>query len=428
MIALAIRGYATWIGPVYAADLIGAGLGALLAVPLLVLFKPPVLIVFLAVLAAGAGLLFSLHVPSRTVLTIGTAVTVIALVVAITTSLVSVPRNYFSAPHIQVSEKWNPLSRVLGYKVGAGPGNGGAIVYDQAWAPVPAIVNGKIPDWKALSLGPQSVGFEIEKGGHALIIGGGGGRDIDNALTSGIKDVDVIEINSAIVSIVDHQLGSFSGSPYTLPHVHTAIGDGRAVLAERSTKYDEIHIGFTDTLSADSAQGFALTESNLYTREAFEEYFDHLSSNGILSVSRLRKLTGPEAVRVTILTLGALQHRGIKDPERNVVVLRGRDVLGSEFETVLARLHPWTSAELARTRGARGAADDRRDVRAGRAVRLGLAGHPRGGLEPVLPQLRVQRLPAHRRPTVLLQHAAPELDLQSAARRCRRTTRSRSCS
>ena len=341
------RGYATWIGPVYAADLVGAGLGALLAVPLLVLLKPPVLIIALAVMASAAGLLFSLHVPSRSLLAIGTAVTVLALVLAIITSLVAVPRSYFKTPHIKVSEKWTPLSRVLGYNFGVGPGGSGAIVYDQAWAPVPAIVNGKIPDWKSLSLGPQSVGFSLEKGGRALIIGGGGGRDIDNALTSGVGNVDVIEINSAIRDIVDKQLGSFSGSPYTLPHVHTAIGDGRAVLAARSTKYDEIHIGFTDTLSADSAQGFALTESNLYTREAFEEYFDHLRPNGMLSVSRLRKLTGPEAVRVSVLALGALQHRGIKHPERNVVVLRGHDLLGSEFETVLARLQPWTSAELA---------------------------------------------------------------------------------
>ena len=346
VVALAIRGYATWIGPVYAADLIGAGLGALLAVPLLVLLKPPVLIIALALAAACAGLLFSLRVKSRTVLAIGTGVVAVVLLLGLATSIVAVPRNYFETNN-KVSEKWTPLSRVLGYRFGNGPGDGGAIVYDQAWAPVPAIVGGKIPNWKQLSLGPQSVGFTMEKGGRALIIGGGGGRDIDNALTSGMRDVDVIEINAAIRDIVDNQLGSFSGSPYKLPHVHTAIGDGRAVLAGRDTKYDEIHIGFTDTLSADSAQGFALTESNLYTKEAFNEYFDHLDPDGVLSVSRLRKLTGPEAVRMTVLALGALEHRGIKDPERNIVVLRGTDVLGSEFETALVRLRPWTSAELA---------------------------------------------------------------------------------
>ena len=81
VIALAIRGYATWIGPVYAADLIGAGVGALLAVPLLIWFKPPILIILLAVAAAGAGLLFSLRVPSRTV--VGASAPVCLLVVLV---------------------------------------------------------------------------------------------------------------------------------------------------------------------------------------------------------------------------------------------------------------------------------------------------------------------------------------------------------
>jgi hypothetical protein len=316
----------------------------------MIVLKPPVLMVGLALLVAIAALLFSLRTPTTRLSVVGSAVMVVALVLAITTPLVAVRRNYFDAPDITVSEKWTPLSRVLGYKVGAGPGNGGAVVYDQAWAPVPAVVDGKLPDWKALSLGPQSVGFALRPGGHALIIGGGGGRDIDNALTSGIANVDVIELNAAIRDIVDNELGSFSGSPYTMPHVHTAIGDGRAVLASRSTKYDEIHIGFTDTLSADSAQGFALTESNLYTREAFDEYFDHLAPDGILNVSRLRLLVGPESVRVTVLALAALQHRGVAHPERNVVVLSGRDILGSSYQTVLARLRPWTGADLAKLR------------------------------------------------------------------------------
>ena len=352
VVTLAIRGYPEWIGRVYSVDLLGAGLGALLAVPLISVFKPPVLMVVLGFAVALVGFLLTLDEgPWRIQFSLfALAATGVALVLALNTAFVAVPRSYFGTAHVKVSETWTPLSRVLGYEVGTGPNASAAIVYDQAWAPVPHIVDGQLPDWNTLSLGPQSAGFSLAHGGNALIIGGGGGRDIENALSSGVGHVDVIELNSAIVDIVDHQLGSFSGSPYTLPHVSTAVGDGRAVLARRSTKYDEIHIGFTDTLSADSAQGFALTESNLYTREAFDEYLDHLTPGGILSVSRLRHLVGPESIRVTVLALAALQHRGVAQPERNVVVLRGHDVLGSEYETTLAKLTPWTPAELATVR------------------------------------------------------------------------------
>jgi hypothetical protein len=45
-----------------------------------------------------------------------------------------------------------------------------------------------------------------------------------------------------------------------------------------------------------------------------------------------------------------LRDRGVAHPERNVVVVLGHDVLGELFGTTLARLRPWTDAELARLR------------------------------------------------------------------------------
>jgi hypothetical protein len=194
------------------------------------------------------------------------------------------------------------------------------------------------------------VGYELTGPGRTLVIGGGGGRDIENALSSGQKQVDVIELNRAIRDAVDHDLRQWSGAPYSLPGVSVDIGDGRSRLASRDTKYDVIHIGFTDTLSANSAAGFALTEANLYTLEAYAEYFDHLKPNGILNVTRLHRLVGDEALRATVLALEALKREGVGHPERNVVVLLGHDIFNELFGTVLARREPWTSSELARIR------------------------------------------------------------------------------
>ena len=114
-----------------------------------------------------------------------------------------------------------------------------------------------------------------------------------------------------------------------------------------------MHIGFTDTFSASSAQAFALTENNLYTVEAFEEYLDHLRPRGVLSVSRVIRHLGDEGIRATVLTLDALRRHGVERPERNVIVVRGRystffKVIS--FVTVLARVEPFTAAEVARVR------------------------------------------------------------------------------
>jgi hypothetical protein len=132
--------------------------------------------------------------------------------------------------------------------------------------------------------------------------------------------------------------------------VSVAIGDGRSTLAARDTDYDQVHIGFTNTLTAGSGQAYALSENNLYTVEAFEEYFDHLRPGGILSVSRLYRFAGDEVLRATVLALTALREHGVADPRRHVVVMLGRDTLNAFFGTVLIRLKPFTPAELARVR------------------------------------------------------------------------------
>jgi hypothetical protein len=349
VVALAIRGYAAHVGRVYAWDLVGAGLGALVVVPLLY-FPAPDLLVVLGVVACLAAWLFAWpDVRTRVHSGIFAMVGVLVLVAAGTSSLLYLPMVPGDRDDL-AADSWHPLSRVQAQVAPGVPI--GLLYYDRVFAPVPKVMGDDLPDWHDLLLGPASIGYELTGPGHALVIGGGGGRDIYNALTSD-QTVDVIELNSAIRHVVDDSLGDVSGSPYSREGVSTSIGDGRAILAARDTRYDQIHIGFTDTLSANAAQGFALTENNLYTLEAFEEYLDHLTPRGILNVSRLEKLVGDEAIRVTVLTMAALEEHGIEDPARHMVVIRGVDSIGlvsAPYETVLARIEPFTNAELATIR------------------------------------------------------------------------------
>ena len=410
-IALAVRGFARWIGRVYAFDLGGAALGALGVVPLLWIVSGTTLLVGLSLVAAAAALLFAAGASREEAaggreeaaggreevarereeaaggreeaaggreeaaggreevargreqaagggrengrfaagrLAAGAAVlAAVATLLAATTDLYELPPHTTAAEGEQpLSVRWTPLTRVLAYPP---PGDAriAPLFYDRIYAPVAVRRPGApIPDWRQLSLGPQSVGYELTGPGTTLVIGGGGGRDIENALSSGQERVDVIELNRAIRDAVDQDLRRWSGAPYSLPGVSVDIGDGRSRLAARDTQYDVIHIGFTDTLSANSAAGFALTEANLYTLEAYEEYFDHLKPGGILNVTRLHRLVGDEALRATVLALEALKREGVEHPERNVVVLLGHDIFNELFGTVLARREPWTAAEL----------------------------------------------------------------------------------
>jgi hypothetical protein len=350
VIALAIKTWVGNVGRVYAFDLTGAAVGALAIVPLLWVVSAPTLLVALGVAGAVAALLFAGPEPTERRLTLVLAAAGVVLVaLSAATDLYRLP-GPFDPIRDPVGEQWTPISRVVAYPPGTNGGD--AIVsYDQDVAPVPGHRPGApLPDWRSLGLGPQSIGYDVTGPGRTLVIGGGGGRDVYNALSSGQRRVDVIELNREIRDMVDGELARWSGRPFSLPRVSVAIGDGRSTLAARDTRYDQVHIGFTNTLTAGSGQAYALSENNLYTVEAFEEYFDHLRPGGILSVSRLYRFAGDEVLRATVLALTALREHGVANPRRHVVVMLGRDTLQAFFGTVLVRLEPFTPAELARIR------------------------------------------------------------------------------
>ena len=344
VIALAVRGYARTIGTLYAFDLAGAGVGAVAVVPLLWLVPAPTLIVIVAGLGAVAGLLFAGAAPERRWALGGTTLALVLVVLAAATDAYDL-----KPPGVEpVADRWTPISRVIGYGALGNTGSG-FVTYDRVIGEVVPYRRGEpLPDWRKTQEGPQSVGYRLTGPGHALIIGGGGGRDIVTALSERQR-VDVIELNRAIRDVVDDDLRFISGAPYTLPGVSTAIGDGRSTLTQRDDRYDTVHLGFTDTYSGNSAQAFALTENNLYTVEAFQEYLDHLRPGGVLNVSRPDREGINEALRATVLAMEALRREGVSDPRRNVVVLLG--TYTSPFNTfrygtVVAKREPFTAAEL----------------------------------------------------------------------------------
>jgi hypothetical protein len=349
VIALAIRAYTISVGRLYASDLAGAAIGAIASVPVLYVLSAPTAMIALGAFAGAASVLFA----GRVAFHRATAILVVlgSCIVAVLSGLTSVTQLAMPIPNRPPEAvRWSPLNRVVAY----GPTkslNMGFLFYDKVYAPVPVYYRGQpYPNWRQLSTGSESVAFALSKPTQVLVIGGGGGRDIFDALSSGARHVDVVELNSAIVDTVDGPLAKWSGKPYTLPGVHTTVGDGRAVLAESNKKYNVINIGYTDSLSATSANALALSEQNLYTTQAFEEYLQHLQPGGILSVSRLYHLTGDEALRDSVLMLQALKDFGIPHPEQHVAVILGRDYFGGETGTVMASLAPLTPAQISTAR------------------------------------------------------------------------------
>jgi hypothetical protein len=152
----------------------------------------------------------------------------------------------------------------------------------------------------------------------------------------------------------------YSKHLYELPQVDIHVSDGRSFLRNSHSRYDVIQMTLVDTWASTAAGAFALSENNLYTVDAFREYFQHLKPDGMIAITRWEFKEPREALRVVAVAIEALHQLGVSNPARHFILISdgslnedGRPVLvlgkRSEFtaeEEAVARTHVETHPNL----------------------------------------------------------------------------------
>ncbi len=146
----------------------------------------------------------------------------------------------------------------------------------------------------------------------ALIIGPGGGRDVVVALLGGVRKITAVEVNPDIVKIVK-EYGQWNGMIYSgNPRVTTVVAEGRNFVRASTDLYDLIMLALPITKSSRSVEGYALTENYLFTVEAFQDYFRHLTPNGRMIIVAHGD---PEIYRLIALVTAALARSGVSEQD-----------------------------------------------------------------------------------------------------------------
>jgi hypothetical protein len=117
-----------------------------------------------------------------------------------------------------------------------------------------------------------------------LIIGSGAGREVLEALYFGASSVTAVEINPIINDIVTRRLEKHWGGLFEQPEVKLVTEDGRSFVRRSKDRYDAIVSLNTYSTAALSSDALTLSESYIMTREAFEDYWNHLTPDGVLLV------------------------------------------------------------------------------------------------------------------------------------------------
>ena len=121
----------------------------------------------------------------------------------------------------------------------------------------------------------------LRRDARVLVVGVGGGRDVLSALAFGQRDVVGVEINGAILDIVNAHFGEFTGRLDRDPRVTFVNDEARSYIARQRQPVDILQISLIDTWAATGAGAFVLSEHSLYTSEAWELFLDRLTPTGV---------------------------------------------------------------------------------------------------------------------------------------------------
>ena len=127
--------------------------------------------------------------------------------------------------------------------------------------------------------------YHLRPGGTAVVIGVGGGRDILTALWAGSSQITGIEINDAVLRVIQQERREFAQLA-TQPNVEFVHDEARSWLTRTEQKFDVIQMSLIDTWAATGAGAFTLSENGLYTVEGWQVFLDRLQPDGLFSVSR----------------------------------------------------------------------------------------------------------------------------------------------
>jgi hypothetical protein len=182
-----------------------------------------------------------------------------------------------------------------------------------------------------------------------LVIGLGGAPDVQTALHHGARSVTGVDINATTVDMARGPLAEFLGRPYDDPRVTILLRDGRSYVRSSTRRYDLIQLSGVDTKSVLASGTLALNESYLYTAEAFDEYLEHLTADGLLVIN----YSGEEfRIRLAVTAMEALRRRGAADPSRHLMMIEQSKIFG-----LLVKPTPFSEAECEQMREWLAAAD-----------------------------------------------------------------------
>lgn len=208
--------------------------------------------------------------------------------------------------------EWNAISRVDVVQTRRGP----VIFIDGGVAMVrfPFVRDrpGRLPPSRDIT----ALAFHLVDEPSVLVIGSGAGWEVFGALTHQARSIDAVEVNPIINRLVTGPFAGRVGHIFEHPAVNLVTDEARSYLRRADRRWDVIVSAHTISNAAMSTGAMSLAESYTLTREAFEDYLDHLSDDGVLYFTRPRS----QLSRLAGIAAAVLEADGL-EPHRHLALV-----------------------------------------------------------------------------------------------------------
>jgi hypothetical protein len=117
---------------------------------------------------------------------------------------------------------------------------------------------------------------------RVLVVGAGGGADVQGALAAGAGYIDAVEIDP-VVATISRRFNA--DAPYADPRVHLHVDDARSFISKASPGYDLVTFGYLDSQALFSCMSNLRLDGFVYTVESIRAAYGLLNDRGVLTLS-----------------------------------------------------------------------------------------------------------------------------------------------
>lgn len=344
-IGLALMCFGKQISQLYAADLLGAGIGSVLIIVLLFLVVPDKVLPLLVALGVTTAFIAGWEIKIRSSRWTGVLIAIGVLPFILPANWLAlnispfkglpqllnvsgtkildtqssplgllhivespiIPLRY--APGLSINNNIEPPAQLAVFTDGGGM----------------TAINQKVPNLAQLSFLDQQTSaavYHLRPAHNVLILGAGAGNDVLQARYNRMPEIEAVELNPQLIDLLTKDYGEFSGDVYHQPGITLHMNEARGFINRTQNYFDIIQIALLDSHSASTAGLYALSENYIYTREAIQDYLSRLTPEGYLSITRWIKLPPRDALKLAATVIEALRDLRISDPEQRLMLIR----------------------------------------------------------------------------------------------------------